>query len=132
MKTSKQEKINEINSKYDQNYILNESGRIYTTFMNKKMWFKFDELVQRWENFDRERNADKNAKVVCEFITKKGGDLTYTSIHGSFYFNFKGFKIRVSNHDWTSEYHLSPDVNLCSYSENGHEEMISKFQKIVA
>jgi len=122
----KQEKINEINEKYQQNYMINKSGRIYTIFMEKKQWHKFDEIVTTWENHERMKNSNANVKKVCEFIEKNGGEFQCKSMYGSVYYIYKGHKIRVSNHDWTSEKHIEPEINLCSYEKDGHIELIKK------
>ena len=129
-KQDKINKVNEINAKYSQNYQFNDSGRIFTMFMGKKQWHKFDELVERWERFEKERNADANVKATCLFIEENGGKCTYKSMYGAKYYDFKGYKVRISNHHWTSDNHLDPDVNLCSYEVNGHIEMINKLKSL--
>lgn len=119
------EKIEAINSKYNQNYQINESGRVFTIFMRKKQWHKIDDVVNRWAIVEKERNANSNVSKVVNFLESNNAVLVSESVYGSLYYIYKGYKIRVSNHDWTSEKHSSPDFNLCSYEENGHIDMIN-------
>ena len=121
-----QDKINEINKKHNQDYKLSKSGRIYSEFMGKKQWYKLDEIISRLNELELERNANNNVKITCKFIEEKGGKLTYKSMYGSNYYDFNGFKVRVSNHEWTSDKHVDADINLCSYDIDGYIEMIGK------
>ena len=127
---NKQDKINEINAKYNQDYQLGKNGRIFTLFMGKKIWQSFNEVVSSYRATERERNSEVNAKRVFDYIESVGGECTYKSMFGSRYYDYKGFKVRVSNHDWTSENHVNPDVNLCSYEDGGYVEMIKKLRSL--
>jgi hypothetical protein len=124
------EKINEINKKYNQDYQFNVSGRIFRSYMGKKLWFTFDEIVKDWESFEREKNARENVKKASEFIEKNGGEIIYKSMYGSKYYSYKGYKVRISNHHWTSEKHDDPDYNIYSYKKDGHISMIEEIKKI--
>ena len=132
MKTimSKQEKIKYINEKYNADYKFSTSGRIYEMGMGKKIFTKFDDIVSHYEGRERERNAQENAKIVFLYIEKNGGIIIYKSIYGSRYYDYKGYRVRISNHSWTSEKHNEPDVNLYSNEKNGACEMIEKLKKL--
>jgi hypothetical protein len=129
-KQEKLKKIKQINLKYNKDYKLADNGRIYSVFREKKQWYNIDELIKRWGNFEREKNANINAKKTCEFLEKNGGELFYKSTYGSNYYHFHGYKVRVSNHDWISEKYTKPDINLCSYEVGGYEEMIKELKKM--
>ena len=47
------------------------------------------------------------------------------SVFGSVYFYTKNGHLRISNHHYTSFNHKNPEINLCSYAENGFIEMTS-------
>jgi len=123
--------INTINEKYEQNYQVSDNGGIYTIFMGKKQYYKLDEIVLRWENFEREINSRENSKIVSNYIESINGELIYSSVYGSHYYNLKGYKVRVSNHDWTSDYHMQPDINLCNYNKLGYTEMINELNELL-
>lgn len=125
-----QEIINGINTKHQQSYIISNSGRIYSEFMGKKTYYKLTDIVEKWNRFEQERNAEENFNEVLRYLKTIGVEISYSSIYGSIYFNWKGYKIRVSTHHFTSENHISPDYNIFSYDKNGHVDMIALLESI--
>ena len=108
-------------------YAISNNGRVYMEFLGKKTYFS-SEIIIRSAN---EGKARRNAKKVCVFIESNGGVLVASSSKaGSYYDSYKGKKVRVSDHPWTSQFHSSPEVNLCSYDDNGHIEMIEQLNYI--
>lgn len=127
---NKTETIEEINKKYEQDYRLTRSGRVYSEFMGKKVYHKFDELVEKWESFEREKNARENARRATEYIESKGAEIRTKSMYGSVYFSYKGYIVRISNHHWTSEMHDECDYNIVNYEEGGYVKMIEAINNI--
>jgi hypothetical protein len=110
-------------------YKLAANGRIYTYFMGKKTFLSMDSFVSRFKS----SNSLRNAFAVKRWIEQNGGEEVGSSSRvGSWYYMFKGVKVRVSDHCWTSQFHKSPDVNLCSYDLNGHESMIAQLANLNA
>ena len=126
----KAQQIEQINAKYGQSYQISNSGRIFTMFMGEKFWHKFDEVIARWDNFEKVRIAEENVKVTSLFIEQNGGECFYKSCYGSRYYDYNGYKVRISDHHWTSEKHRGCDINLCSYNAKGYIEMIEKLKSL--
>ena len=104
-------------------YKLSSNGRIYTEFLGKKTYFSADTISEMFKS----ANAIRNAFAAKAWIENNGGEMVGASSKaGSWYYNFKGMKVRISDHCWTSQYHNAPDVNLCSYDLNGHVELINQ------
>jgi len=133
MKTTKTkvEIINEINHKYNKSYKISGNGRIYDEFMGKKLYFSQTELIKKWEIFEKKKFARENVNKVNYFMETLNCQRKHTSMYGSAYYEYKGYNIRVSDHDWTSiENHPKIHFNFCSYEQKGYVEIINKIKSI--
>ena len=87
-------------------------------------------FVQDYQNMKRINNARKNSYKMMQHLSELGLVKYSHSTTSSYYDTVKG-TVRVSDHEWTSEKHVTPSLNLCSYKENGFEQMIANFNKFI-
>lgn len=76
-------------------------------------------------------NAYLNSRKVVEYVLSLGLEADYKSIYGSVYFHTPKGTLRVSNHAYTSEKHLEPKLNVCSYKESGYLDMIKDINEFL-
>lgn len=142
-KSEKLKILNDINEKHHKNYKLHSTKKDLVTFTysnGKKETEKINEMVEYYNERERQKNANENAKKVFDYLDEKGADLYYKSIYGSRYYLYKGIHFRVSNHFFESEatdkyavaIHKKSDYNIFSYEPNGWMGMIKKIQDAVS
>ena len=91
-----------------------------------KDWGSFEKFIDSVKEEINTNNSRINSFKTIEFAESLGLEVYYKSVYGSVYFLTEKGKIRISNHDWTSEKHIEPVLNLCSYNKEGYKEMISE------
>lgn len=104
-------------------------GSIYRKSLSDKKfsYFQSEEVfVESFLERQRQLNATINSVKMNDYLISLGFEKTAHSTTSS-YFQTKNGLVRVSNHHWTSEKHFTPNLNLCSYENNGYEEMINQF-----
>jgi NAD+--asparagine ADP-ribosyltransferase len=96
--------------------------------------FSFYQTVENFISHHKElvyrKNASKNYKIAKEYLISLGLEIKATSTNSIYFISDKGI-IRVSDHHWTSEKHNEPILNLCSYDQNGHIQMINEINNLL-
>jgi len=92
---------------------------------------RLDLFIGEYENAEREKNAGQNSKLVFDFLEGQNVECDYKSIYGSRYYTINGKYVRVSNHHYTSEMYKECEFNFCSYTKNGHLEIIESLKAIL-
>lgn len=129
MKTA--ELVKQTNKKYNCDYMVSESGRIYKSFMGKKTYISVKKMIEECEERERSRNAVINSNITRKYIEDMGGEKICFSNTGSMYFFIGGLKVRISDHFMISYKHHRPDVNLCSYEKDGWIDMTEKINILI-
>ena len=108
-------------------------GNVYA-----KKWFEkrfsfyktLENATKDLKEYELEMNALINSREVNNFIKNLGYELHATSGNSCYYMTKNGI-VRISNHHWTSEKHIEPALNLCSYKKNAYENLIDELQKFL-
>lgn len=90
-----------------------------------------EKFIDNVEDEIRTNNSSINSKKTVEFVLSLGLNPDNKSITGSTYFYTPKGHLRISNHHFTSEKHDTPELNLCSYEENGFESMIKQAKQFL-
>ena len=120
----------------DNNFVMRLDSRT-----NKyKSYQRFDLFYEDILQNKKQDSANKNARIVFQYLDKNGAELLHKSIYGSRYYIYKGNHIRVSSHSnqtgITDVYGIPKYTpyeetnNFYSYEIGGWEEMINKIRNL--
>lgn len=130
--TDKEELIKFLNKKHEQNYEIDNKGKIYNKFMGKKMYYKPDELRRKWINFERASIVRSNNRMVRDYLNDNGYELVSANRDAtSTYYHKKGIGvIRLSDHSNTSSMYIEPTLNAYSEAPNGYINLIKEIKEL--